>query len=193
MELEGKIRATDIGSFKFVARAFDSEVAAAEATENPLLIKEAMDRAVNRVVKWFILILVVVFDPLAVTLVIAYNASLLRRKEDDSEEPTQERTGDDSPTSFFRVANLPLILFLGVIAVWAASRFFESDSAGTQVGKTSKSDLLGDLSAHRFDDRSFAYVPERLSDLRFSGVRMMEQVGAPKILSGYLTDRIPFR
>ena len=80
LALEGKIRATDIGSFKFVARAFDPEVAAAEATENPLLIKEAMDRAVNRVVKWFILILVIVFDPLAVTLVIAYNASLLRRK-----------------------------------------------------------------------------------------------------------------
>ena len=54
LELEGNIRATDIGSFKFVARAFDSEVAAAEATENPIIIKETMDRAVNRVVKWFI-------------------------------------------------------------------------------------------------------------------------------------------
>ena len=71
LELEGKIRATDIGSFKFVARAFDSEVQAAEATENPVLIKEALDRAVNRVVKWFILILVLVFDPLAVTLVLS--------------------------------------------------------------------------------------------------------------------------
>ena len=80
LALEGKIRATDIGSFKFVVRAFDPEVAAAEATENPLLIKEAMDRAVNRVVKWFILILVIVFDPLAVTLVIAYNASCSGRK-----------------------------------------------------------------------------------------------------------------
>ena len=34
LELESEIRATDIGSFKFVARAFDSEVQAAEATEN---------------------------------------------------------------------------------------------------------------------------------------------------------------
>ena len=48
LDLEGKIRATDIGSFKFVACAFDSEVQAAEATENPVLIKEALDRAVNR-------------------------------------------------------------------------------------------------------------------------------------------------
>ena len=75
LELEGKIRAIDIGSFKFVARAFDSEVAAAEATENPILIEEALDRAVNRVVKWFIFILVLVFDPLAVTLVVAFNAT----------------------------------------------------------------------------------------------------------------------
>ena len=195
LALEGKIRATDIGSFKFVARAFDPEVAAAEATENPLLIKEAMDRAVNRVVKWFILILVIVFDPLAVTLVIAYNASLLRKKEDDSEseESTQDRTGDVSPTSFFRVANLPLILFLGAITAWGAFRFIDSGSAESNVGKTSKSALLGDLSARRFDDRSFAYVPERaFGTCSFSGVRMMEQVGAPKILSNYLTDRIPF-
>ena len=71
LDLESKIRATDIGSFKFVARAFDADVQQAELTENPVLIKEALDRAVNRVVKWFILILVIVFDPLAVTLVIA--------------------------------------------------------------------------------------------------------------------------
>ena len=80
LELSGKIRATDIGSFKFVARAFDSSVVEAEKTENPIVIEEAMSKAVNRVVKWFILILVIVFDPLAVTLVIAYNASLLRGK-----------------------------------------------------------------------------------------------------------------
>ena len=55
LDLESKIRATDIGSFKFVARAFDSDVQQAELTENPVLIKEALDRAVNRVVKWFIL------------------------------------------------------------------------------------------------------------------------------------------
>ena len=79
--MSGKIRATDIGSFKFVARAFDSSVAEAEETENPIIIEEAMNKAVNRLVKWFILILVVVFDPLAVTLVIAYNASLLKGKQ----------------------------------------------------------------------------------------------------------------
>ena len=195
LALEGKIRATDIGSFKFVARAFDAEVAAAEATENPILIKEAMDNAVNRVVKWFIMILVLVFDPLAVTLVIAYNASLLRKKEDDSEaeKPVQEQAGDAPSTSFFRAANFPLILFVGAVVAWGAYSFVDSGSAQSSPGKTSKSALLGDLSARRFDDRSFAYVPESaFGTCAFSGVRMMEQVGAPKILSSYLTDRIPF-
>ena len=76
-----------------MARAFDSEVAAAEATENPILIKEATDKAVNRVVKWFILILVLVFDPLAVTLVVAYNASLLRSKDPEPDSPDESGEG----------------------------------------------------------------------------------------------------
>ena len=81
-----------------MARAFDAEVAAAEATENPILIEEALNRAVNRVVKWFILILVVVFDPLAVTLVIAFNAALIRNQNDKAkpnhlEIKKKKRTG----------------------------------------------------------------------------------------------------
>ena len=193
--LEGKIRSTDIGSFKFVAGAFDDEVAAAQATDNPILIKEAMDNAVDRVVKWFILILVVVFDPLAVTLVIAYNASLLRKDEDDSDstETAQNKNDDTSSSSFFKVANLPLFLILGGVVVWGGYSLLNSNSAESSSSKKSKSDLLGDLSAHRFDDRSFAYVPDvAFGTCAFSGVRMMEQVGVPKILSSYLTDRIPF-
>ncbi|MBN37391.1 MAG: hypothetical protein CMI29_02890 [Opitutae bacterium] len=195
LSLEGKIRATDIGSFKFVARAFDSEVAAAEATENPILIKEAMDNAVNRVVKWFILILVVVFDPLAVTLVIAYNASLLGKKENDFDtEATPEGKEKETPErSFFRMANLPLILIVGLVVAWGGYSYLTSNSTDLSSEKNSKSALLGDLSARRFDDRSFAYVPgQAFGTSAFSGVRMMEQVGVPKILSSYLTDRIPF-
>ena len=100
LELEGKIRATDIGSFKFVARAFDSEVAAAEATENPILIKEATDKAVNRVVKWFILILVLVFDPLAVTLVVAYNASSFSSKDPEPDSPDESGEEDSASDRF---------------------------------------------------------------------------------------------
>lgn len=56
--LRGQIAAVDIGSYRFVARAF-------EATADD-------------VVKWLMLALVLVFDPLAVSLVIGFNLVLLR-------------------------------------------------------------------------------------------------------------------
>ena len=59
MDLKQAISDTDIGSFQFIARAFDMEL--------------------DTVVKYFIFILVIVFDPLAVTLVLAYNVALLKR------------------------------------------------------------------------------------------------------------------
>jgi hypothetical protein len=62
LELKRNIANTDIGSFKFIARAFDVEL--------------------DTVVKWFILCIVVVFDPLSVCLILAYNTAL-KKKEDD--------------------------------------------------------------------------------------------------------------
>lgn len=50
------ISETDIGSFRFIARAFDVDT--------------------DTAVKWFTLIIVLVFDPLAVTLIVGYNAML---------------------------------------------------------------------------------------------------------------------
>ena len=61
LELKEAISKTDIGSFKFIARAFNLEL--------------------DTVVKYFITLLVVVFDPLAVTLVLAYNMALLNRHD----------------------------------------------------------------------------------------------------------------
>ena len=195
LELEGNIRATDIGSFKFVARAFDSEVAVAEATENPILIKETMDRAVNRVVKWFILILVLVFDPLAVTLVIAYNASLLRNKGILSDaERSQNEKNDETSVGFFRMANIPiLLLLLGVIGYFVYD--FMDLKGRTSLGSNelAKASLLGKLSSNQIDDRAFAYVPQKAFGVcAFSGLRMLEEVGMPKIISRDLSDQIPF-
>ena len=194
LELEGKIRATDIGSFKFVARAFDPEVAQAEATENPILIKEAMDRAVNRVVKWFIMILVIVFDPLAVTLVIAYNASLLRKKDDsESSEVPVGHEENQTAGGFFRLANLPLYLIvIGSVGFF----YYHYSGSGSSAGASSaiaKASLMGELSSRRIDDRAFAYVPEKAFGVcAFSGLRMLEEVGLPKIISDDLSARIPF-
>jgi hypothetical protein len=62
LELKRLIANTDIGSFKFIARAFDVEL--------------------DIVVKWFIVLIVLVFDPLSVCLVLAYNTAL-KREEDE--------------------------------------------------------------------------------------------------------------
>ena len=53
-----EIAATDIGSYRFVARAFDAPA--------------------DDVVKWLTLALVLVFDPLAVCLAVGFNVALLR-------------------------------------------------------------------------------------------------------------------
>jgi hypothetical protein len=53
LEHKSAINRTDIGSFKFIANAFDVDIETA--------------------VKWFIILIVVVFDPLAICLVIGFN------------------------------------------------------------------------------------------------------------------------
>jgi len=53
LEEKDSIRNTDIGSFQFIADSFNTPI--------------------DQVVKWFIIVIVIVFDPLAVALVLAYN------------------------------------------------------------------------------------------------------------------------
>jgi len=64
----------EVGGFRFVADAFGV----------PL----------NDVVKFFILIIVLVFDPLAVALIIAFNGLIMKRKEDDEDTKEYEVYGD---------------------------------------------------------------------------------------------------
>lgn len=56
--LKDQIAATDIGSYRFVARAFEAPA--------------------DSVVKWLMLALVLVFDPLAVCLAVGFNVALMR-------------------------------------------------------------------------------------------------------------------
>ena len=192
LELEGKIRATDIGSFKFVARAFDGEVQAAEATENPVIIKEALDRAVNRVVKWFILILVIVFDPLAVTLVIAYNASLLRIRHGTIENVITEENKEKPKGGVFTKANLPIFLIFGGLVIYGYY-YLGDRSDPFEQKKTQKASLIGELSSRRVDDRAFAYIPQKsFGVISFSGMRMVDEIGLTKVFSDDFIDRIPF-
>jgi len=73
----------EVGGFRFVAEAFGVEL--------------------NSVVKFFIILIVVVFDPLAVALVISFNQLVLgnRKKEDEEPEITTEpdTTPDPIPAS----------------------------------------------------------------------------------------------
>ena len=64
----------EVGGFRFVAEAFNV----------PL----------NDVVKFFILIIVLVFDPLAVALIIAFNGLLMKRKEEDDLSDWDATLGD---------------------------------------------------------------------------------------------------
>jgi hypothetical protein len=72
--LREQIAATDIGSYRFVARVFDA--------------------GADDVVKWLMLILVLVFDPLAVALTVGFNAALTRERG-----PRMARAAAPSPVS----------------------------------------------------------------------------------------------
>jgi hypothetical protein len=70
----------EVGGFRFVAEAFGV----------PL----------NTVVKFFIFIIVIVFDPLAVALIIAFNGLIMKRKEEDGlMEKNYQIYGDDGKNS----------------------------------------------------------------------------------------------
>jgi hypothetical protein len=64
----------EVGGFRFVAEAFNV----------PL----------NTVVKFFIFIIVIVFDPLAVALIIAFNGLIMKRKEEDDLSDCDVTLGD---------------------------------------------------------------------------------------------------
>lgn len=64
ISLNKQITKSDIGTYKFIAKAFNVDI--------------------ETVVKWFILFIVIVFDPLAVSLVLAYNIVTNRHKMEDA-------------------------------------------------------------------------------------------------------------
>ncbi|MEK9698211.1 MAG: hypothetical protein VW270_20755, partial [Candidatus Poseidoniales archaeon] len=83
LKLRENIRDTDIGSFKFIARSFDV--------------------GLEDVVKWFILIICAVFDPLAVVLIVALNMMIAgtwdKVKKVEAEKKTTEITNQITTTS----------------------------------------------------------------------------------------------
>lgn len=150
-KLRDQIAATDIGSYRFVARAFD-----AEATD---------------VVKWLMLALVAVFDPLAVTLVVAFNMAMTRRRvpagmtgaETTADGATNAAPGAARPArrgwsawEITVVAILTSIILLIFAWLWASER---SDQAARGNFGTASA-IPGD---------SFAVVTFRPDELRQKG------------------------
>ena len=84
VELKGLISDTDIGSFKFIS--------------------ESMNIPTDDAVKWFILIIVIVFDPLAVCLMIGYNMFVMRHEYDGyiNTQAQQQIDKQDKPPSMMR-------------------------------------------------------------------------------------------
>jgi cell division protein FtsL len=70
ISLRKQVIASDIGTYKFIAEAFNVQI--------------------ETVVKWFILVIVVVFDPLAVCLLLAYNIAVNKKFNEKEVEIIKE-------------------------------------------------------------------------------------------------------
>lgn len=89
--LKGKVyELHDIGTFKFVAEAFNTEL--------------------DTVVKVFIVIIVLVFDPLAVALVLAYNVAVYGKMSKETLIKNDLTTSEPIPLTKYSVTPTPTVL-----------------------------------------------------------------------------------
>ena len=111
--LREQIATTDIGSYRFVARAFD-----AEATD---------------VVKWLMLIIVAVFDPLAVTLVVAFNMAVT--KSDPSSAAASAKSSNNGKHHEGKWSHVEIVIVGILIAVLLVvlSFFWNSDQSNNHA------------------------------------------------------------
>ena len=79
ISLRQQITKSDIGTYKFIAEAFNAKI--------------------ETVVKWFILIIVCVFDPLAVSLLLAYNITSNKKEDIEIKPKILEKEKLDIETS----------------------------------------------------------------------------------------------
>lgn len=87
IDLKSKITKSDIGTYKFIAEAFNIKM--------------------ETVVKYFILIIVSVFDPLAVSLLLAYNVAANRKFEDNETKEIVIEKIIEKPIEIIKNLNVP--------------------------------------------------------------------------------------
>jgi len=102
-----QIAATDIGSYRFVARAFNAPA--------------------DDVVKWLMLIMVLVFDPLAVTLTVGFNVATVRDRQVNAAAedmtPVEEVTQAARSSWLLRFASASLVLVV-LLAILGGGGYF---------------------------------------------------------------------
>jgi nitrate reductase NapE component len=81
-------KSTDIGTLKFVAQSFNVDV--------------------KTIVKWFTLIIVLVFDPLAVSLVLAYNNIVYKKPKNKKIENLLDNEIEESEKTIFQKILTPM-------------------------------------------------------------------------------------
>lgn len=97
-----QIATTDIGSYRFVARAFNAPA--------------------DDVVKWLMLIMVLVFDPLAVTLTVGFNVATVRDRQVNAAAEEMTPVEEIAPSARsgwllrFASASLVLVVLVGLLA-----------------------------------------------------------------------------
>ena len=138
-KLRDQIAATDLGSYRFVARAFD-----AEATD---------------VVKWLMLALVAVFDPLAVTLVVAFNMAVQGRRKSPFAVESAAKGSHSKGSRPWSKAELTIIAILAAALALLVAWVWTSESSAP-VRRTS----VGNIGAIPGD--SFAVMTLRPDELR---------------------------
>lgn len=115
-----QIAATDIGSYRFVARAFNAPA--------------------DDVVKWLMLVMVLVFDPLAVALTVGFNVALVRERGSSGIELHREQ-----PVSrnFRRIGGRGRLAAIGIGAV-------------ALIGLATGGVFFGERVVHHLDETSHA-------------------------------------
>jgi hypothetical protein len=143
--LRDAIAGSDIGSYRFVARAFEAEA--------------------DDVVKWLMLALVSVFDPLAVTLVVAFNMATTRAKSrQELVNTSSSNTAETAPTkpkarSAWSAWEISVVVILtSIIALIVAWLWISERSSQAARSSVSTANVIpGD---------SFAVVTFRPDELR---------------------------
>lgn len=141
--LREQIASSDIGSYRFVARAFDAEA--------------------DDVVKWLMLALVAVFDPLAVCLVVAFNMAVTQRRRAAAEAAeAQGGAGSAGPVhrkTPWTALEITIVVILTSVIALIAAWFFITERSNSHARSNANSTIF-------IPAESFAVVTFRPDELR---------------------------